>query len=90
MCKCDSYVSIDCKILQVGWLRATDQLVLALQGRVITHNPRFAVSREDSNTWQLRIRQIKETDRGCYMCQINTSPMRKQTGCIEVQGEIYT
>ncbi|XP_026482520.1 lachesin [Ctenocephalides felis] len=70
---------------KVGWLRASDQLVLALQGRVITHNPRFGVSREDSNTWQLRIRQVKETDRGCYMCQINTSPMRKQTGCMEVQ-----
>ncbi|XP_055635372.1 lachesin-like isoform X2 [Toxorhynchites rutilus septentrionalis] len=70
---------------KVGWLRASDQTVLALQGRVVTHNSRISVVHEDMRTWRLRIRQLRESDRGCYMCQINTSPMKKQIGCIDVQ-----
>ncbi|CAD7092680.1 unnamed protein product [Hermetia illucens] len=70
---------------KVGWLRASDQTVLALQGRVVTHNARISVVLEDMHTWKLRIRQLRESDRGCYMCQINTSPMKKQVGCIDVQ-----
>lgn len=74
-------------LLQVGWLRASDQTVLALQGRVVTHNARISVVHEDMKTWRLRIRQLRESDRGCYMCQINASPMKKQIGCIDVQGK---
>ncbi|XP_038117798.1 lachesin [Culex quinquefasciatus] len=70
---------------KVGWLRASDQTVLALQGRVVTHNIRISVVHEDMRTWRLRIRQLRESDRGCYMCQINASPMKKQIGCIDVQ-----
>ncbi|XP_053691336.1 lachesin [Sabethes cyaneus] len=70
---------------KVGWLRASDQTVLALQGRVVTHNSRISVVHEDMRTWRLRIRQLRESDRGCYMCQINASPMKKQIGCIDVQ-----
>lgn len=70
---------------KVGWLRASDQTVLALQGRVVTHNARISVVHEDMRTWRLRIRQLRESDRGCYMCQINASPMKKQIGCIDVQ-----
>uniref|UniRef100_A0A336MSZ1 CSON006129 protein n=1 Tax=Culicoides sonorensis TaxID=179676 RepID=A0A336MSZ1_CULSO len=70
---------------KVGWLRASDQTVLALANRVVSHNPRISVVHEDMRTWRLRIRQLRESDRGCYMCQINTSPMKKQIGCIDVQ-----
>ncbi|XP_050101700.1 hemicentin-1 [Anopheles aquasalis] len=70
---------------KVGWLRASDQTVLALQGRVVTQNSRISVVHEDFHTWRLRIRQLRESDRGCYMCQINASPMKKQIGCIDVQ-----
>lgn len=73
---------------QVGWMRLADQTVLALQGRVVTHNARYAVIHEESHTWRLKIRQIRESDRGCYMCQINASPMRKQLGCIDVYGKL--
>ena len=37
--------------------------------------------------WQLKIRQVQESDRGCYMCQINTETMKKQIGCIDVLSE---
>lgn len=71
----------------MGWLRAADQTVLALQDRVVTHNARISVSHENYVTWRLRIKQLRETDKACYMCQINSSPMKKQIGCIDVQSE---
>ena len=40
--------------------------------------------------WQLKIRQVQESDRGCYMCQINTEEMKKQIGCIDVLSECDT
>lgn len=76
-----------CFYSQVAWLRASDQTVLSLQGRVVTHNARISVVHEDMRTWRLRIKQLRESDRGCYMCQINSSPMKKQIGCIDVQGK---
>ncbi|EDS40987.1 amalgam protein [Culex quinquefasciatus] len=74
-------------IENVGWMRASDQTVLALQGRVVTHNSRYAVTQEEPNVWRLKIRNVRESDRGCYMCQINATPLQKQVGCVDVQRE---
>ena len=30
---------------------------------------------------------MTEADAACYMCQLNTSSMKKQVGCIEVLGK---
>ncbi|EFX72992.1 hypothetical protein DAPPUDRAFT_253828 [Daphnia pulex] len=78
---------------KVGWLRAEDETILSLHRRVVTHNPRVAVttrvsvgSSQQSRTWNvLHIRKVKESDEGCYVCQINTFVMMKQVGCIRVQ-----
>jgi neurotrimin len=51
-------------LVQVGWLRASDQTVLALEERVVTHNVRISVVHEDMRTWRLRIKQLRESDRG--------------------------
>ena len=61
--------------------------MLALDDHIITLNTRITVSHVNMHTWYLRIRQLRESDRGCYMCQINSSPMKKQIGCIDVQGK---
>ncbi|XP_012135417.1 lachesin isoform X2 [Megachile rotundata] len=37
-----------------------------------------------NGTWRLHIRQLKESDRDCYMCQINTSPMISELGCLDI------
>ncbi|XP_066583078.1 lachesin-like [Prorops nasuta] len=37
-----------------------------------------------NGTWRLHIRQLKESDRDCYMCQINTSPMLSVLGCLDI------
>lgn len=75
-------------VLQVAWVRAEDQTILTLHSRVVTHNSRISVTHDSLHTWQLHIRQVKEADRGCYMCQINTSVMRIQEGCVDVHGKL--
>ncbi|XP_050313570.1 lachesin [Anthonomus grandis grandis] len=69
---------------KVAWVRAEDQTILSLHTKVVTHNSRIAVHHDNLNTWQLRIRQLKESDRGCYMCQINTGVMKIAEGCLDV------
>ncbi|KAI4499612.1 hypothetical protein M0802_005182 [Mischocyttarus mexicanus] len=95
---------------QVAWLRASDQTVLTVHTRTVTHNARISISHETGSnsgsgatsgafgvtgssqateevvngTWRLHIRQLKESDRDCYMCQINTSPMKSELGCVDI------
>ena len=82
---CGSKIKTTIVYVKVGWLRADDQTILSLHRRVVTHNPRVTVTHDESRTWNLHIRQVKESDQGCYMCQINTAAMKKQLGCIQVQ-----
>ena len=82
-------ITVSLKCSQVGWLKAEDQTILTLHDKVVTHNVRISVTHDNRSTWQLHIRQVKESDRGCYMCQINTSVMKKQIGCIDVHGKYY-
>ncbi|KAJ8918069.1 hypothetical protein NQ315_011526 [Exocentrus adspersus] len=68
----------------VAWVRAEDQTVLSLHTKVVTHNSRVSVTHDDMKTWKLRIRPVKESDRGCYLCQINTPVLKSQMGCLDV------
>ena len=38
--------------------------MLALEERVVTHNVRISVVHEDMRTWRLKIKQLRESDRG--------------------------
>ncbi|XP_076242987.1 neurotrimin [Calliopsis andreniformis] len=69
---------------KVAWLRIDTQTILTIASHVITKNHRIAVSHSDHHTWFLHIREVRESDRGWYMCQINTDPMKSQTGYLEV------
>ncbi|XP_037292449.1 lachesin-like [Manduca sexta] len=69
---------------KVAWIRADDQTILTLHTRLVTHSSRYAVTNDSPGSWQLHIRPLKVEDRGCYMCQINTSTMKKQIGCVDV------
>ncbi|XP_006568837.1 lachesin isoform X2 [Apis mellifera] len=82
---------------KVGWIRVEDKTILSLGQRTVTHSPRFLVTLESAKsknqsewrdeeeaTSRLHIRQLREADRGCYMCQLNTKPMLSQLGCVDV------
>lgn len=67
-------------------MRVDTQTILTIQNHVITKNHRVGITYSEKNTWQLRIKDIKESDRGWYMCQINTDPMKSQMGYLDVVG----
>ncbi|XP_063241840.1 lachesin-like [Bacillus rossius redtenbacheri] len=69
---------------RVGWVKADTKAIQAIHDHVITHNPRVSVSHNDLATWNLHVRSVTEEDRGQYMCQINTDPMKSQMGYLDV------
>ncbi|XP_073943125.1 lachesin-like [Choristoneura fumiferana] len=68
---------------KVAWLRVDTQTILTIQSHVISRSRRVGVTHGD-HTWFLHIRELRETDRGWYMCQINTDPMKSQLGYLDV------
>ncbi|KAF2903426.1 hypothetical protein ILUMI_02760 [Ignelater luminosus] len=69
---------------RVAWIKADTKAILAIHEHVITNNARLSVTHNDYNTWTLNIRSVKREDRGQYMCQVNTDPMKMQTAFLEV------
>ncbi|XP_055298957.1 protein amalgam-like [Sitodiplosis mosellana] len=69
---------------KVAWLRVDTQTILTIQNHVITKNHRISILHSEHKTWQLKIKDIRESDRGFYMCQMNTDPMKSQTGYLDV------
>uniref|UniRef100_A0A182PSA2 Ig-like domain-containing protein n=1 Tax=Anopheles epiroticus TaxID=199890 RepID=A0A182PSA2_9DIPT len=68
----------------VAWLRVDTQTILTIQTHVITKNHRMTIAHVEGRAWVLRIRDVKESDKGWYMCQVNTDPMRNQIGYLNV------
>lgn len=74
---------------QVAWLRVDTQTILTIHSHVITKNHRIGVTHSEHKTWYLHIKEIRESDRGWYMCQINTDPMKSQVGYLDVVGKDF-
>ncbi|KAG6444206.1 hypothetical protein O3G_MSEX003240 [Manduca sexta] len=82
----DATLTCSVKNLQnykVAWLRVDTQTILTIGPHVITKNHRVGVSRGDQ-AWSLTLRDIRMSDGGRYMCQINTEPMITQTHHLHV------
>ncbi|XP_047510985.1 lachesin-like isoform X1 [Pieris napi] len=69
---------------RVGWVKADTKAIQAIHVHVITNNHRVGVSHNGQTVWNLHIRNVQEDDRGQYMCQINTDPMKSQMGFLDV------
>ncbi|XP_048517452.1 neurotrimin isoform X3 [Dendroctonus ponderosae] len=81
--------TLECKVdnlsvFKVAWLRVDTQTILAIHSHVITKNHRIAVTHTEHRNWYLHIRDIRNSDKGWYMCQINTDPMKSQVGYLDV------
>ncbi|KAK0157999.1 hypothetical protein PV328_011667 [Microctonus aethiopoides] len=72
------------KRYQVAWVRVDTQTILSIHDNVITQNPRISLSYNDHRSWYLHIKSVQEIDRGWYMCQVNTDPMRSLQGYLQV------
>ncbi|XP_043251455.1 lachesin-like [Colletes gigas] len=69
---------------RVGWVKADTKAIQAIHDHVITHNKRISVSHSDHTMWNLHIKGVQQEDEGLYMCQINTDPMKSQTGMLSI------
>ncbi|XP_070505412.1 lachesin isoform X2 [Chironomus tepperi] len=69
---------------KVAWVRVDTQTILSIHHNVITQNPRIILTHNDHRSWYLHIREVEESDRGWYMCQVNTDPMRSRKGYLQV------
>ena len=72
---------------EVAWVRVDTQTILTIHHNIITRNQRVSLSHHDNKQWQLHLNNVEESDRGWYMCQINTDPMRSERGYLEVVGK---
>ncbi|XP_044757568.1 lachesin-like isoform X1 [Coccinella septempunctata] len=72
------------KGFKVAWVRVDTQTILSIHHNVITQNPRISLSFNDHRSWYLHIKNVQEADRGWYMCQVNTDPMRSRQGYLQV------
>lgn len=54
----------------MAWLRVEDKGILSIHTHVITRNYRVTLSTSDERTFNLHIKNVHESDRGGYMCQV--------------------
>lgn len=73
------------KGFKVAWIFVETQTILTIHHTIITKNPRFSLARNDHKHWYLRITDVRPSDRGLYMCQVNSDPMMSQVGFLDVQ-----
>lgn len=73
---------------QVAWVRVDTQTILSIHHNVVTQNPRISLSYNDHRSWYLHIKNVQDIDRGWYMCQVNTDPMRSRQGYLQVVGKL--
>lgn len=74
----------DLKDFRLAWFHKDRHTLLALHDSVIVKNGRISVRSHANTTFYLTIHDVREEDRGSYMCQLNTVPMRGQVGHLEV------
>ncbi|XP_026492675.2 lachesin-like [Vanessa tameamea] len=69
---------------KVAWMHFEQSAILTVHNHVITRNPRVSVTHDKHRTWFLHISDVREEDRGRYMCQINTVTAKTQFGYLHV------
>ncbi|EDS37883.1 conserved hypothetical protein [Culex quinquefasciatus] len=70
--------------VKVAWIKSDSKAILAIHTHMVAVNPRLSVTHNGHNTWKLHISHVQLNDSGSYMCQVNTDPMRHQSGNLDV------
>lgn len=69
---------------KVAWIKMDTETLLTYHRHIIVGEPRLRVSDNNERQWLLHIRNAQPSDKGFYMCQINTEPMITEVGFLDV------
>ncbi|XP_055381701.1 lachesin [Condylostylus longicornis] len=69
---------------RVAWIKSDSKAILGIHTHMVSLNPRLSVTHNGHNTWKLHISHVQLNDSGSYMCQVNTDPMKSQSGYLNV------
>ncbi|KAI8119377.1 Lachesin [Lucilia cuprina] len=69
---------------KVAWIKSDSKAILGIHTHMVSLNPRLSVTHNGHNTWKLHISHVQLNDSGSYMCQVNTDPMKSQSGYLDV------
>ncbi|XP_015924453.2 lachesin [Parasteatoda tepidariorum] len=69
---------------KVAWIKLDTQTLLSYHIHVISRDKRLKITNSNQRQWFLHIKDVNVSDRGYYMCQINTEPMISQAGYLDV------
>lgn len=69
----------------MAWLRVDTQTILTVGQLVVTKNPRVGVL-SGPHSCTLTLKDVRQSDVGRYMCQLNTDPMIVQEHQLQVYG----
>ena len=73
---------------QVSWVRHNDVGLISVGKFQYIRDPRFKIVHAPrSQEWMLVIRAVRFGDEGPYECQVNTSPIRRETVYLTVVGK---
>ncbi|GIY80719.1 hemicentin-1 [Caerostris darwini] len=75
----------DLDTFKVAWIKVDTETLLSYHTHVIPRDNRLKVTNSNSDRqWFLHIKNLDVSDRGFYMCQINTEPMISEKGYLDV------
>ncbi|XP_053212062.1 lachesin-like isoform X2 [Panonychus citri] len=71
---------------KVLWLRADPEStqLLTLDTSNIAKDYRLRVTNDNNRLWSLHIKNVTESDRGTYMCEINSEPMINRKAFLDI------
>lgn len=70
-CVCVLLFAVAAIMNQVAWIHIDRQMILTIHRHVISKIPRYSITYDNANTWQLHVNQAQQDDRGYYMCQVS-------------------
>lgn len=62
-------------------------MLISMERVLVATDPRFSINSNGERTWYLTISPVQDADKGEYMCQVNTNPMKKIFGYLHVVGK---
>ena len=61
--------------IQVAWIRQKSRTIISLHGELVTQSRRYVISSKNKGSVNLVLTNVRISDAGTYICQINSNPM---------------